>query len=337
MSQIKKLTTWGCCTNFKLIMAIPFLKSFMQAKTRNAGFFAVGVAARGFYLVQVTLSGAMPKVIRCEYRETGSVTSAELEHLRKELALGTEVCTTLLAPGEYQIMMVDAPNVPVTELKTAIRWKIKDGLSYHIDDATVDVLQIPTHKYGSERAQSLYAIAAPNETIQKRIALFEYTKLELTVIDISETAQRNLAALFEEKDRALALLSFDETGGLLTFTAGGELYLSRRIEINVGQLRDANETLREQYRDRVELELQRSLDYFDRQFNHIAISRVLVSVPEDTQLLPFLAGSFGVPIDAMRLSEVVDISAVAALADDEFVMQVLPTLGAALRVETRVL
>lgn len=318
-------------------MAIPFLKSFLQAKTRDAGFLAVGVAARGFYLVQVAMSGVMPKVMRCEYHETGAVTSSDLEHLRKEIGLGTAVCTTLLAPGEYQIMMVDAPNVPATELKTAIRWKIKDGLSYHIDDATVDVLQIPTHKYGSERAQSLYAIAATNETIQKRISLFEFTKLELTVIDIPETAQRNLAALFEQNDRALALLSFDETGGLLTFTAGGELYLSRRIEINVGQLLDANETLREQYRDRVELELQRSLDYFDRQFNHLAMSRVLVSVPEEANLISFLAGSVGIPVEKMRLSDVVDISAIPALADDEFVMQVLPTLGAALRVETRVL
>lgn len=318
-------------------MVTTFFSFLIKAKTHDAGFLAVGVAARGFYLVQVALVGAMPKVVRCEYHETGSVTSIDLEHLRRELALGNRVCTTLLSPGEYQIMMVDAPNVPATELKTAIRWKIKDGLSYHIDDATVDVLQIPTHKYGSERAQSLYAIAAPNGVIQKRIGLFEPTKFDLAVIDIPETAQRNLAALFEQNDRALALLSFDEMGGLLTFTAGGELYLSRRIEINVGQLRDANDTLREQYRDRVELELQRSLDYFDRQFNHLSISRILVSVPDDTNLVALLSAAVGLPVEKMRLSEVMDTSAIPALADDELVMQVLPTLGAALREEKRVL
>ena len=51
------------------------------------------------------------------------------------------------------------------------------------------------------------------------------------------------------------LLAFDETGGLLTITSDGELYLARRIDISCGQLQDANESLRQQYFDRLELEV----------------------------------------------------------------------------------
>ena len=279
----------------------------------------------------------MPRVVRCEYHETGTVRAATLEKLRREAKLGSHDFTTLLAPGEYQILLVDAPNVPADELKAAIRWKIKDGLSYHIDDATVDVLQIPASKYGSDRVQSMYAIAAANDTIQKRIALFEQAKIELDVIDIPETAQRNIAALFEQDGRALALLAFDGNGGLLTFTLGGELFLARRIEISAEQLCDANENLREQYRGRVELELQRSLDYFGRQFNHMAVSRVLVSVPDDAGLVEFLAPVTDVKVEKLDLSQVMDISAVPALADSEFTANALPVLGAALRQEQRAL
>jgi len=279
----------------------------------------------------------MPRVVRCEYHETGTVSAATLEKLRREANLGSHDFTTLLAPGEYQMLLVDAPNVPADELKTAIRWKIKDGLSYHIDDATVDVLQIPASKYGSDRVQSMYAIAAANDTIQKRIALFEQAKIELDVIDIPETAQRNIAALFEQDGRALALLAFDGNGGLLTFTLGGELFLARRIEISAEQLCDANENLREQYRGRVELELQRSLDYFGRQFNHMAVSRVLVSVPDDAGLVEFLAPVTDVKVEKLDLSQVMDISAVPALADSEFTANALPVLGAALRQEQRAL
>ncbi len=126
-------------------------------------------------------------------------------------------------------------------------------------------------------------------------------------------------------------MAFDDNGGLLTFTSGGELYVARRIEISAGQLQDANENLREQSRDRVELELQRSLDYFDRQFNHLPVSRILVSAPDSTGLVEFLAAMMGAKVEKLDLSQVMDISAVPALADSEFAAYALPALGAALR------
>ncbi len=317
-------------------MGMPLISSLFKSKSHADGWFAIGLSAHGVYLAKVRLAGAMPHVVRCEYHETGAVSAASLEKLRREAHIDGHHFTTLLAPGEYQMLLVDAPAVPADELKTAIRWKIKDSLNFHIDDATVDVLKIPANKYGSDRAQSMYAIAAANDTIKKRIALFEQARIELDVIDVPEMAQRNIAALFEQEDRALGLLVFDDNGGLLTLTAGGELFMSRRIEINAGQLQDANENLREQSRDRVELELQRSLDYFGRQFNHIAVSRVLVGAPGDVGLVEFLAGVIDATVEKLDLSQVMDISAVPALADSEFVARALPTLGAALRHESRV-
>lgn len=318
-------------------MRIPLISSLFKSKSRDAGWFAIVLGEHGVYLAKVEFAGAMPRVVRCEYHETGTVSAASLEKLRREANIGNSAFTTLLASGEYQLLMVDAPNVPTDELKTAIRWKIKDGLNYHIDDATVDVLQIPGNKFGGSRPQSLYAIAASNETISKRIALFEQARMELEVIDIQEMAQRNIAALFEQDDRALALLTFDDNGGLLTFTSDGEMYLARRIEISAGQLQDANENLRGQFRDRVELELQRSLDYFDRQFNHVPVSRILVSAPGSAGLAEFLSSVVGTKVEKLDLSQVMDIGAVPALADSEFAAHALPVLGAALRQEKRVL
>ncbi|HXU92163.1 MAG TPA: agglutinin biogenesis protein MshI [Gallionella sp.] len=318
-------------------MRIPFIPAIFNSKKRDSGWFAVALGSHGVYLAKIQFNGAMPRVVRCEYHEDGTVSAASLEKLRREAGLGKEHFTTLLAPGEYQMLLVEAPNVPANELKTAIRWKIKDGLNFHIDDATVDVLQIPASKYGSDRPSSMYAIAASNTTLQKRIEMFEQAKIPLDVIDIPETAQRNIAALFEQEERALALLAFNEYGGLLTFSSGGELYLSRRIEISVGQLQDANEDLRAQYRDRVELELQRSLDYFDRQYNHLPVSRVLVCAPESTRLVEFLVSAVDAKVEKLDLSQVLDISAVPALGDDEFISLALPALGAALRQEKRTL
>lgn len=309
-----------------------------KPKSQDAGWFAVGLTESGVYLAQINLSGTMPCVVRCEYHEMGEApTSAALEKLKRDAKLGAPAFTTVLAVGDYQLLMVEAPNVPIEELKTAVRWKIKDSLNYHIDDATIDVLQIPTSQHGVERSQSIYVVAASHMTIQRYESLFEKAKFNLNVIDIPETAQRNVAALFEQDDHALGLLAFDDNGGLLTITANGELYFARRIEITLGQLQDANETLRQQHRERVELELRRSLDYFDRQYRQLPISRVIVSVSEQAELVPFLQENIDVTVEQLDLAQVMDIQATPGLANSEFVAQVLPTLGAALREERRVL
>ena len=318
-------------------MKIPLFSSLIKPKSQDADWVSVSFGEHGIYLATIRLSGAMPSVVRCGYHETGTITADSLGKLRREADFDDHQVTTLLAPGEYQILLVDAPNVPTNEMKTAVRWKIKDGLNYHIDDATVDMVRIPASKYASGRPQSLYAIAAANSVIQERVRMFDAANIQLDVIDIPEMGQRNIAALFERPERALVVLAFDDYGGLMTFTAGGELYLSRRIEIGVGQLLDADENLRRQYRDRIETELHRSLDYFDRQYNQLPVDMVLVCVPDRTGLVEFLDSELDMKVQKLDLSQVLDISAVPELADSEFAARVLTTLGGALRQESRVL
>lgn len=318
-------------------MELPHFLSMFNRSSRDAGWVSVSLGNKGVYIVEAKYVGARPQVTRCAFYPVAEINSAALEKIRKEAQLEGGRYTTVLGANEYQLMMVEAPNVPVDELKTAIRWKIKDSLNYHVDDATIDVLQIPANKYGGDRPQSLYAVAASNETIRKRIALFEKAKFDLSVIDIPETAQRNIAALYETEGRGLAMLAFDDEGGLLTLTCDGELFLARRIDISLGQLRDADENLRQQYQDRVELEVQRSLDYFDRQFHHIPVERMLVSAPESLGLVQLLSDNLGIPVEALDLAQGMDIVGIPELLDSEYASYALHALGAALRLEKKAL
>jgi MSHA biogenesis protein MshI len=318
-------------------MEMPLLTKLFKRTSRDGGWVSITLSDKGVHIAQAKYVGTRPRVTRCSFHSLTEVTAVALEKIRKEAQLDASRFTTLLSANEYQILMVDAPNVPIDELKTAIRWKIKDALSYHIDDATIDVLQIPTQKYGGDRPQSLYAVAASNETIRKRIALFEKARVELNVIDIPEMAQRNIAALFETEARGLVLLSFSDEGGLLTITCDGELFLARRIDITLGQLQDADVNLRKQYLDRVELEVQRSLDYFDRQFHHIPVSRMLIGAPDSLRLDRVLADSLGLPVEKLDLAQGMDIVGVPELSDSEYACYALPALGAALRQEKKAL
>ncbi|MGV3741839.1 MAG: type IV pilus biogenesis protein PilM [Burkholderiaceae bacterium] len=261
--------------------------------------------------------------------------SKPMANLGKDLHADNFNCSNLLESGEYQLLSVDAPNVPKQELKTAIRWKLKDMLDYHIDDATFDVLDIPVDKEAGSRNHSMFAVAARNQLIRDRQALFEEAKLPLSVIDIPEMAQRNIAALAEPPGRGIGLLSFDASGGLLTVTFGGELYLSRRLDVSLPQLSTADDAQREALYERITLELQRSFDHFDRQYRHIALAKLLLFPmgASGTALQTHLAANLYFPVEMLSLTEVVDISRVPELTRLESQQKYFLTLGAALRQE----
>jgi len=282
-------------------------------------------------------------VLRCEFHRWQAAGSEALAELGKQLHFDEYRCTTLLNLGEYQLLQVEAPNVLPEELKAAIRWRIKDFLNYSVDDAMVDALDIPQPANAPARSRSIYAVASPKAVVQQRISLFEDANISLSVIDIPEMAQRNIAALFEREGKGLALLSFDNDGGLLTLTCAGELYLSRRIDASLQQLSEADENLRKQHFDRVVLELQRSFDYFDRNYSFITLEKLLLApLPAAIELEAHLAANLYVPVEtpyvpmeSLNLAQVLDFSATPELNDGEAQAQYFQVLGAALRDEER--
>ncbi len=277
-----------------------------------------------------------PEIALCDsYRKEVS-DAATLARLRKELKLDQYRCTTLLASDDYQMHQVDAPNVPAAELKTAVRWKVKDLIDYPLETATVDVLDIPVDRNAPARNHFLFAVTARNSAIEACIKPFTDAAVALDAIDIPDLAQRNIAALFEPEQRGVALLAFYENDGMLTFTSGGELYLARRIEISLGQLMQADEGRREQYFDRIALELQRSLDNFDRNYNYVPISRLLLApLPQGIGLQQYLAPNISIPVEDMDLATVMDFPRIPELKHPERQSQCLAVIGAALRDEAR--
>ena len=256
-----------------------------------------------------------------------------LGRLGKELQAGSFRCGTMLSGGEYQLLSVAAPNVPPDELKTAVRWRLKDMLDFHIDDATIDVVDIPVDSNGASRGHFMFAAAARNALIQSRQELFSESGIKLTVIDLPEMAQRNISAILETEGRGLALLSFDSDGGLLTVTFRGELYLSRRIEVTLAQLLEPDSDKQQLCYDKITLELQRSLDHFDRQFHYVNVLKLLLAPTGSPGLHEYLASNLYMPVEAMELSDVLDLSKVPALQEEQEQQRFFLTLGAALRHE----
>ncbi|MBZ0105778.1 MAG: agglutinin biogenesis protein MshI [Sulfuricella denitrificans] len=280
------------------------------------------------------VTDSKPLVTMCAFSRESAADAPALDKLVKEYGLGSYRSSFLLNPGDYQMLVVEAPNVPAAELRTAVRWRIKDMLDFSVDDATVDVLEIPADKNAQSRKRSLYTVAARNDVIRKCMTDFDAAKLPVNVIDIPELAQRNIASLLEDKDRGLALLSFDENGGLLTFTFDGELYSSRHIDVPLAQLNQSDSEQRQRHYDRITLELQRSMDSFERQFSFITINKlVLAPLPPEVNLEAYLASNLYLPVSTLDMDEIFDFSTAPGAGPVQR-MQCFLTLGAALRTES---
>lgn len=226
----------------------------------------------------------------------------------KELRISRAAqCAALLGTGDYQILLVEAPDVAAQELKSAMKWRLKDVIDYPVEEAGYDVLDLPVDRHGPAHGHSVYAVAAKKQVLKACVDRFDRAGVPINVIDIAETAQRNVASLYESDDRGVGWLYFDESGGLLTVSYGGELYLSRRLDISLTQLRESQGETRTDLFDRVLLELQRTLDNFERQFSFIVIGKVMVGPePEDTGLVAHLIANLETKVEAVDLRAVID-------------------------------
>jgi MSHA biogenesis protein MshI len=255
---------------------------------------------------------------------------AELPRVAQELSLQRYRCTTMLRPGEYQLLLIDGLNVPKAELKSAVRWRVKDMVDYRIEEATVDVLDIPPLDGASDRPHPVFAVSAHNDLLKSRIERFEAGRIPLSVIDIEETAQRNIAALYEADNRAVALAYFGHEAGLLTINVRGELYLARRLEVPLREIVADSPEIAAGAHERVALEIQRTLDHFDRQFRQVGVAKLLLApTPQATGLADFLHERFELPLELADLRNALAFAGGAP--DDETHWRLFHHFGAALR------
>lgn len=197
-----------------------------------------------------------------------------LPKLVKELELEGTQCSYVLNPKDYNLHLLEAPNVEPDELRAAIRWKIKDLLDMKVESAAIDVFQVPEDAY---RGRSMvYVVASLNSRIQQIVELVNEAGLELAVIDIPELVMKNLSTHFIEDEQGVAFMDLRRTGSTMNITHGGDLYLTRRINTQLGP--DVMQSPEwDTLKDRLILEIQRSLDYYESQMGKHQISRIIIA------------------------------------------------------------
>lgn len=266
------------------------------------------------------------------------------------LGLKSGAAHIMLRPVQYQMLQIDTPPVPPEELRTAARWQIREMVDVHMDDLTLDVVRVGDDPQRS--TGGLFVVVSANAVIRDVIEISQALRSAAGVIDIQDLAQRNLqSAVDRSQGRAdqahAAIVLTDDSQALLTICARDELFYSRRIDLGAGFMQAvwgpaansdaANDlALAGQETDRAQrlvVEIQRSLDLWDRTWPALALGRVSVEAGARTaELAGVLTQELGQAVQPLDVSALFMGFAGGSEADRQLCW---PLLGLLLRQEAR--
>lgn len=248
----------------------------------------------------------------------------------------------VLGAHQYSFVLTEAPEVKDSELLQAMRWKMKDLIEYDIEDATIDCFPI----YGQKergRQPMAYVVTASTDVLKSYIDTLDECALRLNSIDIPAMSQRNIAQLLPEDEAGVALLVMNEKQGLLTLTRKGELYLARDLEVGYSHFSGDDKVnsdsglqlegmppATQSALDQIVLEVQRSIDYYERYFaqpsiNSLVIAPMPVSV---TGMIEYIASQSGIQVRELDMNLLLGVE---TKMDRQTQSQCFPAIGAALR------
>lgn len=275
-----------------------------------------------------------PALVRADWFAGDPAHSTTLLARRaREQRLGRVSCVGLVEAHDYSLVLVDTPEVPPAELRAATRWRVKDLIDFHIDDAVIDVFHVPVEE--SRTARRMYAVVARSERVARVVSAARTAGLALDVVDIPEFALRNLAVRLPENDKGLALIHFGVRHGLLAVIRRDALYFARRLDGGSERLLNAGTTLTpvmEGLFDALTIEIQRSLDFYERHFAQPPIGAlVLAGLPTHIDGMPeYLQSQLGI---ATRCFDVAEICAPPAAIPRDVLARCALAIGAALRTQ----
>lgn len=167
----------------------------------------------------------------------GSDSMADFVRRLQGLGLKGLVARVMLRPEQYQLLQIDTPPVSPEELRSAARYQIRDMVSVHIDDITLDVMKVGDGQH--KGPDHMFVVAATNQVVRDVLALGDALHWTVPVIDIQETAQRNLQSVLAQGEGRLdradaALLICGDQQAVLTISANEELFFTRRLDLPQG-------------------------------------------------------------------------------------------------------
>ena len=258
---------------------LPIFKKSLKSSARAGIAFTDGA----FSLALVRRDGAeKPTIEYCGTHQlnaaVGSDLAPALKPLLDKLRAARAPTCAVIDGDEYQIVQVEAPEVLPSEMRAAIRWKLRDAINFSVDEAAVDIFETPDPVRRTQN-RMLFAVAARDSAIQRVSSMLKPVARGFNAIDIPELCLRNLSALLPQDTKGVAMLAVNEGFAQLVITRQGVMYLTRRIDTSRGGFNPHTPQRGEPSIDAaaLALELQRSLDYYESHYDQTPIGDLVIA------------------------------------------------------------
>jgi len=209
-------------------------------------------------------------------------------------------CHLVLAASQTQVVLVDKPNIPEDEVNAALKWQIKDLVSYSPEDMVLDYFDGPTLAGGNEK---INVVCASKKDLLTFIEPLSQNGLVLKTITTEEFAFASLVPV--QNDACLMVCQQPNEEIVLLIVKQGKVYFSRRLR-GFSQISTKSEDeLSFGVVDSLSLEIQRSTDYFERQLKQAPIRtiEVIVPIPTEALLARKLAENTNVAVNLLVMPE----------------------------------
>ena len=323
-----------------ILSEVRVLLSVFKKSSKSGARAGVAFAEGAFSLALVRRAAdadAKPAIEYCSTQEVAAGATATLTQNLKTLLekLGASRASTcaVIDGDDYQIVQVEAPEVLPSEMRAAIRWKLRDAISFSVDEAAVDIFEIPETVRRTQN-KMLFAVAARDSAIQRVSGTLKPASRGFNAIDIPELCLRNLSALLPQDAKGVAMLAVNEKFAQLVVTRQGVMYLTRRIEFSRGGFNPHAQQRDGQQIDAASLalELQRSLDYYESHYDQTPIGDLVIAPVTERvqQLATDLKNETSLRIAVLDARELFTVYKPGEVITD---WQCLMALGAALRTD----
>jgi MSHA biogenesis protein MshI len=258
--------------------------------------------------------------------------TAALKEMLRRVGSRIPVLVTL-ARSQYRLRVMPEPPVPDREMQASLRWAAAAESDDPHEELNLAWMRIPIDDDMSARPRQVYAMTVSTVWLAAQLAVWKQAGLKPKVVDVRETALRNVAARLEQGDDGAVLVAPDDAGVGMVFTHHGSLYFDRYFRQPLAEWRAAAPDARGRLLERVIGQVLRSIDAVKRNFPFVPIRRVVVApAPEPVGLIEALATQLPLPVEALDLGRVFDLSGATDLAQTPAIQSCcLVALGATLR------
>ena len=171
--------------------------------------------------------------------------------------------TFMLVPGQYQLILMDALDIPETEMNKALRWNLKGLSDYDLNDIVIDACLVPKIE---DRPQKTFVAITSLSELKKKLTIFASAFLNITSATITEMGLKNLLPLMKShvpaiQDVPIIMISRYDNTSKLHIIYHDLFYLIREFSAPQTIIEEPDEITH------LTLEIYRSIDFCTNQLN----------------------------------------------------------------------